>query len=118
MSTETPDSGGQNGTRTLPAGVVAEVLQSPRRRRMLAALFSESGRVPVVDLARHVAAEERDIEPDEVPKETVEDVKAAIYATHLPKLTALRVVDFDSLLASVEPAENAPEVRERFGDTE
>lgn len=82
---------------------------------MLAALFSESGRTPVVDLARRVAAEERGVAPDEVPNGTVEDVKADIYATHPPTLAALRVVD--SLLASVEPAENAPEVRGRFGDT-
>jgi len=117
MSTDSPDSGGRNDACTLPGSVVAEVLESPRRRRMLAALFSESGRTPVVDLARRVAAEERGVAPDEVSNGTVEDVKADIYATHLPKLTALRVVDFDSLLASVEPAENAPEVRDHFGDT-
>lgn len=114
MSTDTPDSGGQNGGGTLPDSVVAEVLESPRRRRMLAVLFSEDGSVPVIDLARRVAAAERDCDPSEVSEEAVEDVKADIYATHLPKLTALRVVDFDSLLASVEPAESAPETRDRL----
>ena len=117
MSTDTPDSGGRNGAGTLPDDVVAEVLESPRRRRLLGVLFSEDGPVPVVDLARLVAAEERGADPDEITDAAIEDVKADIYATHLPTLTALRVVEFDSLLASVEPAENAPAVRDRLDDS-
>lgn len=115
MSTDTPTDGGGNGG-TLPDDVVAEVLESPRRRRMLRAVFAADEPVPVLDLSRRVAAEERGVDPDRVPEETVAAVKADLYATHLPKLTALRVLDFDSMLASVAPAESAPDVRERLGE--
>lgn len=131
MSTDTPNDPATD-VGSLPDPVISEVLEAPRRRRLLAHLFDADEAVPVLDLARRIAAEERGhqttpdgpservhsndgVDPDSVAESAIDDVKADIYATHLPKLTALRIVEFDSLLASVAPAENGPEVRERLG---
>ncbi|NHN49544.1 hypothetical protein G9464_18395 [Halostella sp. JP-L12] len=115
MSADSPNAEANGGGR-LPDDVIAEVLASPRRRLLLAAVLPADDPVPVVDIARRIVAEERDRAPNRVSDEAVEEVKADVYATHLPKLTALRVVDFDSQIAGVEPAENAPEVRDRLGE--
>lgn len=117
MSIDTPDGTDETTSppdRPLPEPVVDEVLESPRRRALLTQVLAADEPVPVVDIARQIAAEERGVVPEDVDASDCKAVKETIYDDHLPKLTALRVVEFDSLLASVSPAENAPQVGKRL----
>jgi hypothetical protein len=117
MSANTPDGTDEPTPETdepLPETVVDEVLESPRRRALLTAALAADEPVPVVDIARQIAADERNADPTERGDEAYQSVKETIYDDHLPKLTALQIVEFDSLLASVSPGENAPQVGDRL----
>jgi hypothetical protein len=117
MSANTPDGTDEPTPETdgpLPGSVVDEVLESPRRRALLAAVLAADEPVPIVDIARQIAADERDADPTEIGDEAYQSVKETIYDDHLPKLTALQIVEFDSLLASVSPGENASQVGDRL----
>lgn len=113
MSTDTTEQT-PSAADPLPDEVLDDVIGSPRRRRLLAAALSSEEPVPVVVLARRVVAAERGVDPAAVDPDEVEAAKAAIYEEHLPKLTALRILSFDSQVAGVTPAENAPAVRDRL----
>lgn len=117
MSANTPDGSDEPTPETdgpLPGSVVDEVLESPRRRALLAAVLAADEPVPVVDIARQIAADERDTDPTEIGDEAYQSVKETIYDDDLPKLTALQIVEFDSLLASVSPGENASQVGDQL----
>lgn len=117
MSTDSPDGTDESTPPTddpLPASVVDELLESPQRRAVLSHMLAADEAVPIVDIARQIAADERGVDPAELDANGYGDAKETIYDDHLPKLTALRVVEFDSLLASVSPAENAQQVREEL----
>jgi hypothetical protein len=85
----------------LPETVVEDLLASSRRRHLLACLDEHGGRMVVADLARAVAAREAGVEPAAVDREQCRRVREDIYGRHLPKLTATRVVDFDSMRGAV-----------------
>jgi len=95
----------------LPASAVADLLESPRRRRAIACLADREGPIPVSDLARFVVADERGASPREVPLEAVEDAREDLFQHHLPKLVATGVVSYNSLVGTVELATDDPRVR-------
>ena len=104
--TAATDGGGsaREGRSGLPASVVADIRSDDRRRRALARLAETERALPVSDLARQVAATERDEGVDGVPTDAVDTVRQDLFETHLPKLTATEVVDYDSQVGTVELA--------------
>lgn len=85
----------------LPERVVADLLASDRRRRLLACLADRGGCLPVTDLAAAVAARETGTDVETVDPERHRAVREEIYERHLPKLTATGVVEFDSMRGTV-----------------
>ena len=85
----------------LPASVIEDLLEAPRRRDVLACLVERDEPVAIDDLAAIL------IDADGESSETVgatdrRRARAEIYQDVLPKLTATGVVRFDSLLGTVE----------------
>jgi hypothetical protein len=85
----------------LPERVVADLLASDRRRRLLGCLEDHGGCLPLTDLAAAVAAREAGVEPGAVDPERHRAVREEVYERHLPKLTATGVVEFDSMRGTV-----------------
>jgi DNA-binding transcriptional ArsR family regulator len=69
---------------TVDLDAVFDALSSQRRRAVVHCLASRSGAAPVDALAERIAAWERD-----------ERVAASLRHSHLPKLAALGLVDYD-----------------------
>jgi hypothetical protein len=99
------------GAADLPADVVADLVEHPRRRLALRTLAAE-GTMTVTDLARRVAAEERGEAPEAVPDSVVRAVREDLYEHHVPKLTATGVAEYDSMRASLSLTRGTNRVRE------
>ncbi len=85
----------------LPASVIEDLLEAPRRREVLTCLIERDEPVAVDDLAAVL------LDADGGSSETVDvtdrrRARAEIYQDVLPKLTATGVVRFDSMLGTVE----------------
>lgn len=106
MTDSTRRRTGRGGTDEQGPGVseLQGLLADERRRRVLSALVDSSTPVRVESVARTVAAEEVDAEPDTVPAERVERVQVALHHCHLPKLADADLVDYDSEEHVVEDA--------------
>ncbi len=90
---------GETWQTDLPGSVVEDILDSKRRRLMLACLADADGAMVVDDIAAAVCAREG---VDSTDHEMQEAVERDIYERHLPKLTATGVVEYDSMLGAVE----------------
>ena len=71
------------------------VLTSERRRSTIAVLTDESTPVDLTTIAHGVAARETDDEPEAVPAERVERIRAVLYHVHLPKLADVGLIEYD-----------------------
>ncbi len=96
----TPDTPGR-GSETLPAAVVEDLVENPRRRRLLGYLAECGEPVALTDLAAAIGARETESAPDEVPPAVRRAVREDILEHHLPKLTATGAVDYDSMRGTV-----------------
>lgn len=96
----------------LPERVVDELLCVPRCRHVLEVLATHDS-LTVYDLARHVAARERDEAPDRVRTDAAMAVYDDLYDSHLPRLTETGVVEFDPQLATLALVDDA--VVDRLG---
>jgi len=97
----------------LPEEVWAEVLDSDRRRALLAHLAASEEPVALTDLAAEIARAE-----DDVPStERVRRIRTDLFQTHLPKLNATGIVRYDSKLGTVDLVAPLPEGDE-FGGVE
>lgn len=63
-----------------------EALSRERRRRILSVLAETEGPLGVDELARAVAARERDARPADLDEADVERVRVSLYHRHVPKL--------------------------------
>lgn len=118
MTPPDPNRDGERGAASAvrpPKPVLRDVLDHDRRRLLLALIDAE-GELSVSKLARRIAAAERGAEPADVPDGAIEEVEQALYQHHLPKLTALQIATFDSLLATVAPGENADALFEYWAE--
>ncbi|MFC7142761.1 hypothetical protein ACFQMA_23360 [Halosimplex aquaticum] len=95
---------GVNDGTALPDSVIADLRKDDRRRLVLSRLAESDRALPVSDLARYVAATERDEPAEEVPDGAADAARRDIFQHHLPKLTATGVVRYDSLVGTVELA--------------
>jgi len=90
---------GETWQSDLPAAVVKDILDSKRRRLVLACLAESDGPMVVDDIAGAVCAREG---VDPTDHEMREAVQRDIYERHLPKLTATGVAEYDSMRGAVE----------------
>ena len=91
-----------HGAGRLPTSVVEDLLDSARRRHLVAVLDEADGPLSVAEVARKVRAREHNTTPDAVSDDAVHETCEDIYEEHLPKLTAVEVVTYDSLVGTVE----------------
>jgi len=87
----------------VPTSVVEDLLSEPRRQMLLACLDG-GGSQSVDDLARAIVARERGVDTADVSESQWRAVREELYQTHLPKLTATGIVEYDSMRGSVELA--------------
>lgn len=99
------DTGGASRERRLPDDVVADLLGADRRRNALQVLSREETAMSVDDLAAVVCARERETTPEAIEREERQEVRDEFFQRHLPKLTATNVVQYDSVLGTVELAD-------------
>jgi hypothetical protein len=92
----------------IPERVLADLLESRRRCHVLDQLAAAGGEAIVDDLAAAVRAAERGCAPGEVGEAEREELHAELFERHLPKFTAIAVLEYDSMLGTVSLA--APEV--------
>lgn len=102
----------------IPERVRTDLFASERRCRLLRALAAAGGEQSVRDLAVEIRAEETGQAADQVDSDTVESTRYEIYDSHLPKLAATGVVEYDSTLDKLRlldadlPEEAEPELDE------
>ncbi|ELZ51804.1 hypothetical protein C464_00374 [Halorubrum coriense DSM 10284] len=92
----------------LPAEQVYAILANERRRRALEHIESAGGAVTVHELSTLVASHETD-EPSP-PKRCRESVYTSLVQTHLPKLAALGVIEYDRATQTIELSRHARDV--------
>ena len=88
---------------------VYDALSHPRRR-YVCHLLSEDDRWSVAELAGRIAAWEAGVPGDAIAEYRRERVAVSLYHSHLPKLAADDVVDFDDATGTVTAAGNADPV--------
>jgi hypothetical protein len=107
-----------DGTRAtsegLPRDVIDDLLGDERRQVLLVCLLAQGGRMVVEDLAARVQAREAGTDPEAVEAGRRRAVREEIFQHHLPKLTATGVVEYDSMLGTMELEE--PSIAERARD--
>lgn len=92
----------------LPAEQVYSILANERRRRALEHIQDAGGVVTVHELSTLVASHETDEAVP--PKRCRESVYTSLVQTHLPKLAALGVIDYDRETQTIELSRHARDV--------
>ena len=95
-------SSGDDREGKLPDHVIDDLLASERRERMLSILSERSSPIVLDDLMRTVLAVERGAAPENISRQDCAEARTEAYERHLPKLTATAVVQYDSLVGTVE----------------
>lgn len=95
-------------TDVLPAEQVYTILANERRRRALEQLGTVGGIVTVHELSELVAGNETGQSPP--PKRSRESVYTSLVQTHLPKLEALGVIEYDRATQTIELSRHARDV--------
>lgn len=99
---------------TVPEEVLADLLDSRRRCHLLAALAESDGEALVEDLVAAVGATEENCAPSELAESTLSEVRTEVFERHVPRLTAIGVVEYDSMLNRLRL--ETPEVASRAAD--
>jgi len=94
----------QASTGSIPEEVLQDLLESPRRCHLLAHLADADDEKVLTDLAAAVAAAEEGCEPGSVGDEKRCSVREDLFERHLAKLTAIGIVEYDSMLGTVSLA--------------
>ena len=87
--------------RVLSPNEVLELLVEPRRRRFMYALHDAGGVLTVKGAALSVAADERDVRPEDVRVEWQDRVAVSLLHHHLPALTDAETVTYDRATGEV-----------------
>ncbi|WP_254271461.1 DUF7344 domain-containing protein [Haloarcula marina] len=88
----------------LPESVVADLLATESRRAALSVLYDRGSPMVVEDLATAIVARERRVPESAVPAADRDAMREELYTEHIPKLTATGVVEYDSMVGTVELA--------------
>jgi len=86
----------------LPAGVVEELLADETRRLALETLAERGEPMVVESLARAVLAKQHDCLASDVSADACEALREELFTDHIPKLTATGILEYDSMLGTVE----------------
>ncbi len=84
---------------------IFHILQTNRRRDVIAYLLNEDGPVKMRDIAEIIAADEHDTTVGELTSVQRQRVYIPLYQTHLPKLDTKRIIEYDKARGIVRPAE-------------
>ena len=106
-SNDRPADVGANDAGSLSPDAVHQLLSSRRRRDVLEYLKNVEAETTIGDLAARIAAREHDLPVGEVTSEQRKRVYISLYQSHLPKLAAEGVIDYDRDRGWVELAEEA-----------
>jgi hypothetical protein len=79
---------------------------------MIYYLRTHGGKAEVTELAKHVAAWEYDIDPEDLDDQQQKRVYVSLYQTHVPKLADIGIVNYDSETRMVELTDKATQVEE------
>ncbi|AUX10086.1 hypothetical protein AArcSl_2465 [Halalkaliarchaeum desulfuricum] len=90
-----PTDTNANDEETLTPDAVHQLLSNRRRRDVLQYLEDIDSTTTIGDLAVQIAAWEHDVSVTEVTSEQRKRVYISLYQTHLPKLAASGVIDYD-----------------------
>lgn len=82
------------GASMLEEGEIHDILRNDRRREIISFLSQHDGRTTIRELSEHIATVESGEEPP--PRNVRQSVYVSLHQTHLPKLEALGVVDYDT----------------------
>jgi hypothetical protein len=93
---------GQGDAGKLPGAVVEELLANDRRELLLRILRERGEPMVVEDLARAVCLAETAPDDPPVDEGRQRAVRTDIFERHLPKLTAVDAVQYDSMVGTVE----------------
>lgn len=88
MAETVPDS--------LSEETVFDALSSPRRRYLLYYLRRVGGNADIDEIARQVAAWENGVAIEDVERQQRKRVYVSLYQTHVPKLAAAGVIEYDA----------------------
>lgn len=99
MATTSSDTDGRAG---LPAAVVEDILADETRRVALRILAERGEPMVVESLAAAVRAAVDDSSVDSVDPDAREATRHELFAEHIPKLTATGVLEYNSMLGTVE----------------
>ena len=91
----------------VPQAVDDDLLSSQRRCRMVTALAAAGDAVVVEDLATAVLAAEKKADAGALDSDDCRSAAEDIFEHHLPKLTAIGLVEYDSMLGTVRLTEPA-----------
>lgn len=93
---------------------IFDILSNSRRRRLLYYLHRRDGSAEIRELARLIAAEENDIEPEDVSEDAVRRVYISLYQLHVPNLTEHGLLEHDEDAARVSLTDRVDEILEVF----
>ncbi|MFC4436777.1 MULTISPECIES: DUF7344 domain-containing protein [Natrialbaceae] len=85
--------------------VVFELLANQRRRQALAVLKTGDRQLTLNDLTKEIAVQEFEERITDIPSEDVYDIFLSLQHTHVPKLAALELVEYDRKRNIVEPTD-------------
>lgn len=94
---------------TLDQEEIHDVLRNERRRELISFLTRHDGYATIQELSEHIAALESGTEPP--PRNVRQSVYVSLHQTHLPKLEALGVVDYDTDSKDVRLRDRATQIK-------
>ncbi|WP_138004361.1 DUF7344 domain-containing protein [Halalkalirubrum salinum] len=92
-----------NDTFQLSQDTVFDLLSSSRRRFIIRRLKSRSTGIDLQTLAGDLAAQEADIDRDELTAQQRKRIYVSLYQTHIPKLADADVIQYDPDTSVVHP---------------
>ena len=90
---------------------VFEALDHPRRRYLLYTLVNGSNEETLPRLAAKIAAWEQNTDVSEVTDEKQQKVHVSLYHSHIPKLAALEIIDYQEEKDIIVRAVNTTQVQ-------
>lgn len=98
---------------TIDEGDIHDVLRNARRRELISFLGQHDGYATIQDLSEHIARLESGEDPP--PQNVRQSVYVSLHQTHLPKLEALGIVEYDTDSKDVTLRERASQIEEYTG---
>lgn len=95
---------------------VFELCSDGQRRVVLAILAAEQRALTTDDLAKAIVKHTHQKPLEEISGETISRIKIALYHTHLPKVEAAGLIDFDPDREVAEPTEQFARVEPHLSE--